>query len=256
MNLRADALATSSYYIVEAMGRKAGWLAYGVAIAGEAHLVLGVEDIHGELCVEETCEDPETGESQIVKKLSFEKLVERIVDLMLKREERSKHYGVVVLAEGLAEALSQRYLCNVPRDEHGHISLGKVDLARLAAEAVAVRYEARTEHKKKVTGIQCGYEARCAAPHAFDVILGSQLGAGAYRGLVERELDGHMVSTSGQLQLRFVPFGELINPDTMQTETRYIELDSDFHQLARVLETRMGPLDDWLPSRRSEPQIE
>jgi 6-phosphofructokinase len=27
------------------MGRKAGWLSYGVAIAGEANLVLGVEDI-------------------------------------------------------------------------------------------------------------------------------------------------------------------------------------------------------------------
>ena len=33
-NLRADALATSGYYIVETMGRKAGWLSYGVAIAG------------------------------------------------------------------------------------------------------------------------------------------------------------------------------------------------------------------------------
>jgi 6-phosphofructokinase len=35
-NLRADAMATSSYFIVETMGRKAGWLSYGVAIAGEA----------------------------------------------------------------------------------------------------------------------------------------------------------------------------------------------------------------------------
>ena len=35
-NLRADAIATSSYFIVETMGRKAGWLSYGVAIAGEA----------------------------------------------------------------------------------------------------------------------------------------------------------------------------------------------------------------------------
>ena len=33
-NLRADAIATSAYYIVETMGRKAGWLSYGVAIAG------------------------------------------------------------------------------------------------------------------------------------------------------------------------------------------------------------------------------
>ena len=48
-NLRADAIATQSYFIVETMGRRAGWLAYGVAIAGEAHLVLGVEDVRGAL---------------------------------------------------------------------------------------------------------------------------------------------------------------------------------------------------------------
>ena len=52
-NLRADAMATKSYFIVETMGRKAGWLAYGVAIAGEAHLVVGVEDVTGELAVQE-----------------------------------------------------------------------------------------------------------------------------------------------------------------------------------------------------------
>ena len=45
LNLRADAMATNGYFVVETMGRKAGWLAYGVAIAGEAHLVVGVEDV-------------------------------------------------------------------------------------------------------------------------------------------------------------------------------------------------------------------
>ena len=44
-NLRADAIATSGYYIIETMGRKAGWLSYGVAIAGEANLVIAPEDI-------------------------------------------------------------------------------------------------------------------------------------------------------------------------------------------------------------------
>ena len=48
-NLRADAMATGSYFVVETMGRKAGWLSYGVAIAGEAKLVLAVEDVQGEL---------------------------------------------------------------------------------------------------------------------------------------------------------------------------------------------------------------
>ena len=44
-NLLADAEATRSYFIAECMGRSAGWLAYGAAIAGEGSLALSVEDI-------------------------------------------------------------------------------------------------------------------------------------------------------------------------------------------------------------------
>ena len=46
-NLLSDAEANRAYFIVECMGRSAGWLAYGAAIAGEASLVISVEDIIG-----------------------------------------------------------------------------------------------------------------------------------------------------------------------------------------------------------------
>ncbi len=231
MNLRADSMATGSYFIVEAMGRKAGWLSYGVAIAGEAHLVLTVEDI------DDTLTELENGEA----KLSLDKLADRIIDLILTREQRKKHYGTVVLAEGLAEHMGSKHLEGVPRDEHGHISLGNISLGKLVAERVAKRYELRTGRKKKLTGLQVGYESRCAAPHAFDVMLGSQLGIGAYRALVEEGLDGHMVSVTGQLDLRYVPFKELVNPETLITEVRFVQPGSDFHRLARFLETRVDP---------------
>jgi 6-phosphofructokinase 1 len=238
MNLRADALATGSYYIVEAMGRKAGWLSYGVAIAGEAHLVLTVEDIDDSLSVNENVTDRKTGATRTEKKLSLTKLSDRIVDLILTRERRKKYYGTVVLAEGLAELLTTEHIEGVPRDEHGHISLGKINLGKLVAEVTAARYKERTGRDKKLTGIQMGYESRCAPPHAFDVLLGSQLGIGSYRALVEEGLDGHMVSTTGQLDLTYVPFRELINPETMLTEVRFVKPQSDFHRLARFLETR------------------
>src|SRR6056297_4198152 len=48
-NLNFDAAAGKSYFVCEAMGRSAGWLAYGAAIAGEASMVLSVEDIRGAL---------------------------------------------------------------------------------------------------------------------------------------------------------------------------------------------------------------
>lgn len=252
-NLRADAIATSSYFIVETMGRKAGWLSYGVAIAGEANLVLAVEDIVGDLAEEEVVTDPETGETTTKTRLGMDALADRVVELILHREKRGKHYGTVVLAEGLAEMLPDRYLADLPRDEHGHISLGRIDLGHLVLERVAVRYQERTGRRKKLTSLQLGYESRCAPPHAFDVMLGSQLGIGAYRGLVEQGLDGHMVSASGQLDLSYVPFRELVNPDTLKTEVRFIEWGSDFHRLARFLETRTDRITDWSPGLRKEP---
>lgn len=238
-NLRADAMATRSYFIAETMGRKAGWLAYGVAVAGEAHLVVGVEDVIDDLAIAEAVVDPATGLSREENRLNLDALTERIVNLITTREKRGKHYGTVVLAEGLAELLPESFIKGLSRDEHGHISLGKLDIGKLVASRVAQRYEERTGRQKKLTGVQLGYESRCSAPHAFDVLLGSQLGIGAYRAIAEENVDGHMVSVTGQLDLRYVPFQELIDPATLVTEVRFIRLGSDFHRLAHDLETRI-----------------
>ncbi len=246
LNLRADARATSSYFIVETMGRKAGWLPYGVGIAGEANLVLAVEDLDDSLLEKKPGKDG-------VRHLDPIKLADRIADLIITREERDrKFYGTIVLAEGLAEALPPDFVEGVSRDEHGHLSLGKVNLAAMMAQLSSQRYEQKTGRKKKSRGVQLGYESRCAAPHAFDVMLGSQLGIGAYRALVEEGLDGHMVSVAGQLSLTYVPFSELVNPETMVTDVRFIAPGSDFHQLARFLETRTEAFAPWTPGPRDE----
>jgi 6-phosphofructokinase 1 len=97
-------------------------------------------------------------------------------------------------------------------------------------------YAQRTGASIKVRHKQIGYEARCAEPSAFDVLLGTQLGVGAYRALVKEALSGVMVSVEDQLSLKYVPFDELIDPDTMKTRVRFIDRDSDFYRLARSLE--------------------
>jgi 6-phosphofructokinase 1 len=202
-------------------------------------MVVAVEDVVGALAVEEEVKDEATGEVRKEARLNLDALAERIVDLIVAREQRGKHYGTVVLAEGLAELLPESFLRGVARDDHGHISLGKIDIGKLVAKIAGERYEKRTGRSKKLTGVQLGYESRCSEPHAFDVMLGCQLGVGAYRAIVEEGLDGHMVSTAGQLDLRYVPFRELVNPETLKTEVRLIQRGSDFHRLARELETRL-----------------
>jgi 6-phosphofructokinase 1 len=238
-NLLADAEATRNYFIAETMGRSAGWLAYGAAIAGEASLVLSVEDIIGRLRAEETAVDPTSGATRTRPIMNVTEVVGRIVRAMLAREKEGKEFGVIVLAEGLAEYLPSEHLGGITRDEHGHISIAQVNLGRTVARLVADEYQKQTGRSRRVTGLQLGYEARCALPHAFDVMLGSQLGVGAYRALAEEGRDGVMISVSGQLHLNYVPFETLVDPETLITVVRYIDTKSDFHRLARFLETHL-----------------
>jgi len=236
-NLLYDAEASRSYFLCETMGRSAGWLSYGAAISGEASLVISVEDIHGKYRSEETVTDA-AGQTKIKPVMNTEEVVGRIVKTMrVREEEEGKQYGVIVLAEGLAEYLPSKQLEGIPRDEHGHISIAQVQLGRMFSKLVADEFKRQTGRSRKVVGLQLGYEARCAKPHAFDVMLGSQLGVGAYRALAERGLNGVMVSVSGQLDLNYVPFEELVDPNTLVTVVRYVERGSDFHRLARFLET-------------------
>lgn len=236
-NLLADAEAGRNYFLVESMGRSAGWLAYGVAIAGEASLVISVEDIRAKYRTTETYTDEKTNEMKTRDVMNLDEVIRRIVRTMVAREKEGKEFGVIVAAEGLAELLPYKYLVGVPRDEHGHIAISQLNLSRTLSKLIMDEYKKQTGKSRKVVGLQLGYEARCARPHAFDVMLGSQLGVGAYRALVEKQLGGVMVSVSGQLDLHFVPFEKLVDQTTLVTTVRYVEHNSDFHKLARFLET-------------------
>jgi ATP-dependent phosphofructokinase / diphosphate-dependent phosphofructokinase len=252
-NLLADAEANSAYFIVEAMGRSAGWLAYGAAIAGEASLVLSVEDIPPEeRSVERTVvdekgafmgyEDIRNPGERIVEHtiMDHERFVARLVNTIRVRENHGRAFGVIVIAEGLAELLPAKYLVGIRRDDHGHIKVSEVDLYRKVSKWVSEGYAKHSNREKKITPLQLGYETRCARPLAVDVILGSQLGVGAYRALAEEGLSGVMVSVEGQMKLKYVPFEQLVRPSDLVTEVRHIIPGSDFHLLARFLEHYPG----------------
>ncbi|MEM9411206.1 MAG: 6-phosphofructokinase [Planctomycetota bacterium] len=238
-NLIYDSEVTKAYFIAETMGRSAGWLSYGAAIAGEASLVISVEDVMADYMVDESSEN-DSGETINRKIMDIDRVVDRIVKTMVARENEGKEFGVIVLAEGLAEFLPYDYVRGISRDDHGHISISDVKLYEIFSGLVEKAYEAKTGKERKVKGLQLGYESRCAKPHAFDVMLGSQLGVGAFRALAEKKLNGVMVSVSGQLALHYEPFDNLVDPETLVTVVRYIEPTSDFHRLARFLETHVN----------------
>ena len=234
-NLARDAASDRSYFLVELMGRSAGWLAYGAAVAGGASLVISVEDITGEFAQTETVEKDGAKKQRTL--MNFDAIVNRIVATMQARDAEGKPHGVICVAEGLAEMLPAKELEGFERDAHGHLNVAAVNLSRLLSERVEAAYKTATGKKRRVKPLQFGYQARCAAPHAFDILLGSQLGIGAFRALAEKNLSRVMVSSAGQFDLSFVPFDQLVDPETLVTVVRYIEINSDFHQLARFLES-------------------
>jgi 6-phosphofructokinase 1 len=232
-NLLADAEATSCYYVVVTMGRSAGWLAYGAAIASEASLVIGAEDIIGQFRCQTAYCDTDDNRSE----MNMDAVVDRMVKTMQAREEEGKPFGVIVLSEGLTQYLPEALIKNAARDDYGNISLSQVRLADIFAERIGAEYRQRTGRDRKTVGIKLGYESRCAKPHAYDVVLASQIGVGAYRALVEKEMDGVMVSVTGQVELKYVPFEELVDQMSLKTIVRRMSPGSDFHRLARFLET-------------------
>lgn len=214
-NLTADAKSTKVWYVLEIMGRKAGWLTYAAGIAGEATRMISVEDVDDEF--------------------DLEAMAEELAELMAHRCADGREYGVVCVAEGLADRLPD-HLRPQEKDQHGNLVLGSAQVGTLLASEMERRFKNRGGCCMKVRSKQIGYEARCSEPAAFDVLLGTQLGVGAYRALVEEGLTGHMVSVEKQLQLKYVPFTELIDPETLKTRVRFIERDSDFYRLAKALE--------------------
>ena len=234
-NLNRDAAAGQAYFLCEAMGRSAGWLAYGAAIAGDACMVMSVEDLVGPFRSSETVTNAD-GTTKTRTVMNLEAVIGRMVDMMLARERIGRNYGVIVIAEGLAEYLPQSFLDGLTRDDHGHLAISHADVGKLLADELAKGYKKRTGKTRKINGLQMGYESRCCVPTAFDVMLGSQIGIGGYRALIEEKLNGVMVSVGGQFEVSFVPFDTLIDPQTLVTRVRMIEPSSDFHRLARMLE--------------------
>jgi len=217
LNLKADAESTGSYFIVELMGRKAGWLTYAAGIAGEAVLMISTEDVDDEV-------------------LDIERIAGRIVDTILLREKSDKYYGVICVAEGLADRLPEKYR-PTEKDRHGNVILGTAEVGRVLRDAAEEIYRERTGRKKKIVFKQIGYETRNALPISFDVVLASMLGFGAYK-LYRNGQFGCMVSVSDNFSIVGVPFEQLVDPQTLRTRLRNVPRGSDFFELKEALSYR------------------
>ncbi len=147
--------------VVETMGRRAGWIACfsGIAVAADYIMVPEVTiDIH------------------------------RCVDVLKRRRDRGKNYGIVVVSEGAKLPDRGEFATAGKVDDFGHVQLGGVgnEVARLIEDLTG--YETRC--------VVLGHLQRGGSPSAYDRVLATRLGLAAGELVVNGQF-GTMVALSG-----------------------------------------------------------
>ncbi len=223
-NLMEDARSTRRWYIVVAMGRKAGHLALGIGKAAGATVTLVAEE-----CASTS--------------VPFAAICDIVEGAIIKRRAMGRHFGVAVLAEGLIDKLDPAELAeleDVERDEHGHVRFAEVDLARKVKAEVQGRLSER-DLRITITDKNVGYELRCADPISFDAEYRRDLGYGAVRFVLEGG-SGAMVSIQAG-RLVPIPFDDLKEPETGKTRVRLVDINSEGFRVARAYMIRLEAED-------------
>jgi 6-phosphofructokinase 1 len=219
-----DAKSTRRWYVVVAMGRKAGHLALGIGKAAGATLTLVAEEYASAY-------------------VPFATICDIVEGAIIKRRAMGRHFGVAVLAEGLIDKLDPEELVelqDVERDEHGHVRFAEVDLARKVKAEVQGRLSERGL-RVTITDKNVGYELRSADPISFDAEYCRDLGYSAVRFLIDGGT-GAMVSVQSG---RFVaiPFDDLVEAESGKTKVRLVDITSEGYRVARAYMIRLDAED-------------
>lgn len=226
-NLMVDARTTSRWYLVIAMGRKAGHLALGIGKAAGATLTLIPEEFP-------------------THKTTLDTLVDILAGAIIKRRADGRAHGVAVLAEGLVESLPQadpRLLGSAEYDDHGHIRLAEIDIGDALKTATSKRLK-ELGITTTLVSKNIGYELRCADPIPYDMEYTRDLGYCAAKYLFSGG-NAAMVSLRGGHFVP-IPFAQMLDPRTGRTRVRMVDISSTRYAIARryMIRLRRDDFDD------------
>jgi 6-phosphofructokinase len=156
--LRITAGSHSRIFVVECMGRKAGWLALeGGEASGAAIILIPEHDF----------------------------LMERVVELLKMRKKSGKRYSIVLVSEGAKPRGMEEIRERRGKDGFGHYYLGGV--GGFVAE------EIQKQTNMEVRYVALRHLQRGGSPTAFDRRMGRKFGVGAIDMVVNEDF-GRMVS--------------------------------------------------------------
>jgi len=173
-----DARSSGNWFIVSAMGREAGHLAFGIGAACHYPMII-IPELFNKT------------------KVSFDKITSLIISSIVKRKILGIPYGVAIVSEGVFHSMSTSEIessgIQFTYDEHGHPELGTVSKAHIYNMLLQIRLK-QLDIDVKSRPVEMGYELRCIPPIAYDLLYCSLLGIGVKK-LFDEGLSGCMVTS-------------------------------------------------------------
>jgi 6-phosphofructokinase len=166
-----DARTSGNWFVVSAMGREAGHLAFGIGTACHYPMIIIPEMFNK-------------------TKITFDKITRMVVSSMVKRRILGIDYGAAMISEGVFHFMNDEEIIatgiNFTYDDHGHPELGNVSkshifnmLTQQHLKELRINVKSRPE--------EIGYELRCCRPIAYDLSYATRLGLGVYSLFIKGE---------------------------------------------------------------------
>lgn len=210
-NLTTTARSHQRVFVIEVMGRDAGFLTMYSGLSAGADIIL----------------IPET---------PFD-LEKDIVDVLKKRVNAGYKYHIITTSEGSYpnseslnrdfKTISKETIDKLPKDTFGNPLLVKLNISQIIVDELNLRDDLKQVFQKNGVDFECrsvvlGHTMRAGTPNSFDRILGLRFGLAAMKLILEGKY-GNMVSLQGN-KITTVPLSEGVGKKYITPENDKMEL--------------------------------
>lgn len=204
-----DARSSGNWFVISAMGREAGHLAFGIGTACHYPMIIIPEMFNK-------------------TKLTLDKITRLIISSVIKRKLLNIPYGVAIVSEGVFHFMSDEDIqasgIQFTYDEHGHPELGNVSKAHIYNLLFQIKLKQLGVNVKS-RPVEMGYELRCIQPTAYDLQYCSYLGIGVKK-LYDQGFTGCVVTSDAVGHIRPL-FLKDVEDKNGKVRTRMVNIDSE-----------------------------
>ena len=208
-----DARTSQNWFVMCAMGRSAGHLAFGIATSCHFPMMIIPEMFNN-------------------TSLTLDKVIRLIVSSIVKRKVENIKYGVAMVSEGIFHSMPKSELDKIgidfTYDDHGHPELGNVSKSHILNMLLQKKL-AELGLNIKSRPVELGYELRCCRPIGFDLTLCTLLGIGVKK-LYDQGLSGCMVTANSRGEITPL-FLTDIQDENGKIPPRLVNIESEFANL-------------------------